>query len=89
MNRVMLNAALTAAALAAIGLAATPSFAGKPGFEKCGGIAKAGKNDCATASHSCAGTASADGQKADWVYAAAGTCDKIVGGILIEPAPKS
>ncbi len=32
MNRVMLNAALSAAALAAIGLAATPSFAGKYGL---------------------------------------------------------
>ncbi|WP_461430259.1 BufA1 family periplasmic bufferin-type metallophore, partial [Ketobacter sp.] len=27
------------------------AMAGKPGFEKCMGIAKAGKNDCGTSKH--------------------------------------
>jgi uncharacterized membrane protein len=46
--------------------------------EKCYGIAKAGKNDCKTASHSCAGQATKDGD--GFVSVPAGTCAKIVGG---------
>ena len=48
--------------------------------EKCYGIAKAGLNDCETASHSCAGTSTKDGDKASWIYVPAGTCAKIAGG---------
>lgn len=53
-----------------------------PGYpsEKCYGVAKAGKNDCGSKSHSCAGQASKDGDAQDWVYLPKGTCDKIVGG---------
>lgn len=50
--------------------------------EKCYGVAKAGKNDCQTATSSCAGTSKKDGEKAAWVYVPAGTCGKIVGGSL-------
>ena len=52
--------------------------------EKCYGVAKAGKNDCAAAdgSHSCAGQSKADGDKGEWVYVPAGTCAKLVGGSL-------
>lgn len=49
-------------------------------FEKCYGIVKAGKNDCATVASSCAGTAKRDNQPDSWVYVPTGTCDKIVGG---------
>ncbi|MGB3621308.1 MAG: DUF2282 domain-containing protein [Ketobacter sp.] len=55
-------------------------MAGKPGFEKCMGIAKAGKNDCGTSKHACAGQASVDSDPEEWVYVAEGTCEKIVGG---------
>lgn len=48
--------------------------------EKCYGVSKAGKNDCQTATGSCAGTATQDGQKDAWIYVPAGTCDKLVGG---------
>ncbi|WP_259666324.1 DUF2282 domain-containing protein [Rhizobium lentis] len=37
-------------------------------------------NDCQTASHSCAGTATADNAKDSWIYVPAGTCTKITGG---------
>jgi uncharacterized membrane protein len=50
--------------------------------EKCFGIAAAGKNDCQTATSSCAGTASADNQGDAWIYVPAGTCEKIAGGSL-------
>jgi len=49
-------------------------------FEKCYGIAKAGLNDCQTATHSCAGTSTADAQGDSWIYVPAGTCAKLVGG---------
>jgi uncharacterized membrane protein len=48
--------------------------------EQCYGIAKAGLNDCQTATHACAGTATKDRDGASWIYVPAGTCDKISGG---------
>lgn len=50
--------------------------------EKCYGVAKAGKNDCANkaGTHSCAGQSTTDGDAGEWVYVPAGLCDKLVGG---------
>lgn len=50
------------------------------GFEKCYGIAKAGTNDCATATEACAGQSKKDGAKDAWIGLPKGTCSKIVGG---------
>ena len=50
--------------------------------ERCFGFVKAGKNDCGTASHACAGRATADGQPDEWKMVAAGTCEKIHRGRL-------
>jgi uncharacterized membrane protein len=61
-------------------IASSSTLAGKPGFEKCQGIAKAGLNDCGTSKHSCAGLAKVAGDAEEWVYVPEGTCDKIVGG---------
>ena len=79
------SATMTKSALAsliAVGVMAASSdaFAGKPGFEKCQGIAKAGMNDCGTSKHSCAGQATVDGDPEEWVYVPKGTCQKIVNG---------
>ena len=54
--------------------------------EKCFGIAKAGQNDCATASgsHSCAGQARKDNDAGDWKYVEKGTCEK-TGGKMTAP----
>ena len=49
-------------------------------FEKCYGIAKAGKNDCQTSNTACAGTSTTDNQADAWIYVPKGTCAKIVGG---------
>ena len=68
------HARLAAAAFA--GPAAQPEFS----FEKCYGVVKAGQNDCQTATHSCAGTSTADNQGDAWVYVPAGTCAKLAGG---------
>ena len=48
--------------------------------ERCYGVAKAGKNDCAANGHSCAGQAKKDRDAKEWVHLPKGACDKIVGG---------
>ncbi len=48
--------------------------------EKCFGVAKAGKNDCAANGHGCATQAKTDAHKKEWVSVPKGTCEKIVGG---------
>jgi uncharacterized membrane protein len=71
-----LLAALAAPLAAQAGPAAVPNFQA----EKCYGVAKAGLNDCQTATHSCAGTATKDMDPASWIYVPSGTCAKIAGG---------
>jgi uncharacterized membrane protein len=71
-------AALTLPTIANAGPAAEPAFKA----EKCFGVAKAGGNDCQTASSSCAGTSKRDMQADAWLYVPAGTCGKIAGGTL-------
>ena len=56
--------------------------------ERCYGIAKAGKNDCATSSSSCSGSAKQDNQKDAWIYVPKGTCQKVAGGMLAQPETK-
>jgi uncharacterized membrane protein len=70
--------------LGAVGIASAqqePTPAPVPSYksEKCYGIVKSGKNDCQTATSSCAGTSRRDAQKDAWVYVPAGVCAKIVG----------
>ena len=68
-----------AAGMLALGVSGT-AFAGKPGFEKCMGIAKAGMNDCGTASHACGGQSTKDSAPDEWIFVPEGTCKKIAGG---------
>lgn len=82
-------ASTAVAGILALGLAATSgqAIAGKPGMEKCQGIAKTGQNDCGTSKHACAGQAKVDGDAEEWVYVPEGSCSKIVGG-TVKPAKK-
>lgn len=48
--------------------------------EKCYGVVKAGKNDCGTKAHSCAGLSKKDGE--GWITVPKGTCERLVGGSL-------
>lgn len=68
--------------LSALLSANTAAAADKVEREKCYGVAKAGKNDCAAkdGSSSCAGQAKKDGEAKNWVYVPKGLCDKLVGG---------
>ena len=56
--------------------------------ERCYGIAKAGKNDCATSSSVCSGSAKQDNLKDAWIYVPKGTCQKVAGGMLALPDTK-
>jgi uncharacterized membrane protein len=81
MKTQMIAASALLAALATP-LAAFAAPAPVPSFqaEKCYGVAKAGFNDCQTATHSCAGTSTKNMDPASWIYVPAGTCAKIAGG---------
>jgi uncharacterized membrane protein len=78
----MTNKILVASALAAVVSMSAIGSAPAADNEKCYGIAKAGKNDCQTATHSCAGTSTADAAGDSWIYLPAGTCEKVAGGSL-------
>ncbi len=56
--------------------------------EKCYGVVKAGKNDCASNGNSCAGQGKKDKDPNDWVYLPKGVCDKLAGGTTADPAAK-
>ncbi|WP_394252920.1 DUF2282 domain-containing protein [Vibrio profundi] len=77
------NLAVTAAITSLIafgGTALTSAPAEAAAKEKCYGVAKAGKNDCATKSSSCAGTAKEDSQSDAFVVVPKGLCGKLAGG---------
>ena len=80
------------AGLVALGVvtATTTAFAKKDDTEKCAGIVKAGKNDCATSANACHGHVTSDANSEAWIYVPQGTCDRIVGGHIVkvqEPPP--
>ncbi|MBQ0718800.1 MAG: DUF2282 domain-containing protein [Gammaproteobacteria bacterium] len=78
--------AATVASLFTLGLSSTANAVPEQpeSWEKCAGIAKAGKNDCGAlnGSHGCAGQAKADNLDSEWVYIPQGSCEKITGGIV-------
>lgn len=54
----------------------------KPEMEKCYGVSKAGKNDCASNGHACAGQSKADRNAKEWLTVPKGTCERLAGGSL-------
>ncbi len=68
--------ALTLAA-AAVAQTKDPVMTGK---EKCYGVAKAGKNDCASGANSCAGHTTKDGDKSAFIAVPSGLCARLAGG---------
>jgi uncharacterized membrane protein len=70
------------ASLVAFGAAGLSQAADDAKTEKCYGVAKAGKNDCAANGHSCSGQAKADSNGKEWITVPKGTCERIVGGSL-------
>jgi uncharacterized membrane protein len=77
----IITSALAAAIAGSALVSAQAGPAPEPTFkaEKCYGIAKAGKNDCAsTGANSCAGTSKANADPRAWIYVPAGYCERIV-----------
>nr|CAA6818563.1 MAG: Unknown protein [uncultured Thiotrichaceae bacterium] len=84
-TKIMATAAITS--VLALGLTTGSSvFAAdeKIEMEKCAGIVKAKMNDCGANGHACAAMAKEDGDANEWIKVPVGTCDKIVGGKIIE-----
>ncbi len=82
----MNSQSLKAALVSALALSSAAGAVAPAPVEKCFGIAKAGKNDCQTASSSCAGTSQQDRQPDAWIYVPNGTCLKISGASLTPKA---
>jgi uncharacterized membrane protein len=51
-------------------------------IEKCYGVNAAGKNDCQTATASCAGSSTKDFDKSAFIILPSGTCGKIAGASM-------
>ncbi len=85
MNKLVLCAALAAAITTSVAVQAMEKAS--PKKEKCYGVAKAGKNDCASADgvNGCAGQSTRDNNANDWKYVAKGTCVELKGSLT---APK-
>jgi uncharacterized membrane protein len=80
---IVLSAVAAAVVAPAVLLAQKPAPAPTFKAEKCYGIAKAGKNDCAsTGNNSCGGSSKANADPKAWIYVPAGYCERIVGGSL-------
>lgn len=84
------NAAIIGAAIALSLLAIqqfTHALPGSPKTftsdrERCYGVVRAGRNDCGTSKHACAGRAGRDRDTEEWLMLPAGTCARITGGQL-------
>ena len=76
----IVNLAIAAVVAAGLSGFSVQAQADTQKMEKCYGIVKAGKNDCGSKAHSCAGQAKTDAMSNEWIYLPKGTCDKIVGG---------
>ena len=87
-NNLIIRSALAGliALSAASGAIAADDMKKNADKEKCFGITKAGKNDCAnaTGSHSCAGQAKKDMAAEEWNYVAKGTCEGMKGKLKYE-----
>jgi uncharacterized membrane protein len=83
-SRYLIASALAASIVAPVALSAQkPAPAPTFKAEKCYGIAKAGKNDCAsTGNNSCGGSSKASSDPKAWIYVPQGYCERIVGGSL-------
>lgn len=82
MKHIDTKAILLAAAVAGVAMANSVAPASAADSEKCYGVAAAGKNDCATATSSCAGTSKVDNQSDAFIAVPAGLCGRLAGGSL-------
>lgn len=86
------NAVIHSALLVALSVAGAQAASAAPkvpelpsGWEACGGVAKAGMNDCAvkTSLHSCVGQSKTDNEADSYVFLPKGLCGKIAKGTVL------
>jgi uncharacterized membrane protein len=87
MNIKHVTIAAAIGSLLAVGAANADQHQGKEAKVKCYGVAKAGNNDCATASHSCAGSSKKDNDPTEWKQMPQAECEK-AGGKVGDDAKK-
>jgi uncharacterized membrane protein len=81
MKNSLLPIALAGSLAAALSAVSAPAFAEDAAMEKCYGVALKGQNDCASASHNCAGHSTVDYDKASWKNVPQGTCVSMNGSL--------
>src|SRR5262249_53617395 len=86
-TRMTTKTAILAAAIGSLVAFAGPAFSADDAkkavaTEKCYGVVKAGKNECAGAAHSCPTLAKKDGECKEWFNEPKGSCERLVGGSL-------
>ena len=88
-KRALITAAVSGVlAVGAIALT-NPAFAADAAAkEKCYGVAKAGKNDCAGNGHACSGQGKKDADAGEWISLPAGTCDHLLNGKAVPEKAK-
>ncbi|MEM6602975.1 MAG: DUF2282 domain-containing protein [Pseudomonadota bacterium] len=77
-QKIVKAAALTAVATSLLAAPAQADVA----KEKCYGVSKAGKNDCASGKNSCAGSAKVDSQGDAFIVLPKGICERLAGSSL-------
>lgn len=83
-------AGLFAAGLISVGSSALADDKDHTKDEKCAGVIKAGKNDCATSKNQCHGHVKVDRDAEAWIYVPKGICEKIAGAHVsaaFDPTP--
>jgi uncharacterized membrane protein len=84
MNMKKLAIAAAVGSFLAAGTMGTAVAADAAAKDKCYGVAMAGKNDCASNGHSCAGQAKKDKDPNEWKHMSADDCAK-AGGTTTAP----
>ncbi|MGS2718423.1 BufA1 family periplasmic bufferin-type metallophore [Eionea flava] len=85
MKKTTTSLLITSAIASGLFMATAQDAVAGPKFkaEKCYGVSKAGKNDCAAGpGTSCAGTSTKDAQGNAWMFVPKGSCERLVGGSL-------
>ncbi|MFO6424571.1 DUF2282 domain-containing protein [Motilimonas sp. KMU-193] len=79
-SNIVLASAISGVLALGASMVASPAMAAEK--EKCYGVAKAGQNDCATKTTSCAGTSTVDNQADAFIALPKGLCERLAGGSL-------
>jgi uncharacterized membrane protein len=88
-NKKLLNVAIATVVTVGMSMMAGEAQANVQKMEHCYGIAKAGKNDCGTKAHSCAGQSKISNDSHEWILVEKGTCTQLGGSLMPGGKPYS